>query len=99
MTVTKSSDVPEGGAIVVEFEGEKVAIFKVDGDYFAMSDQCPHAGGPLSEGFIENGKVSCPWHGWCFHLDPTETTPPNDMVCKYRVTVNGEDLQLEKVTG
>ncbi len=95
--IAKTADIPEGERLCVDFEGEKVAIFNVDGTFYALSDMCPHAGGPLSEGFIENGKVSCPWHGWSFDLDPEKTEAPNDMLCKYRVTVSGEELCLEKV--
>lgn len=95
LVVAKTTDIPAGESTCVEFNGERVAIFNVDGTFFAISDQCPHAGGPLSEGWIEDGKVVCPWHGWCFDLDPALKEAPNDMVSKFKVTVIGDGIALE----
>lgn len=93
--VAKTADIPVGESACVDFNGERVAIFNVDGAFFAIGDQCPHAGGPLSEGWIEDGQVVCPWHGWCFHLDPAKTESPDDMVSKYKVSIVGDDIALE----
>ncbi|MDQ6929283.1 MAG: Rieske 2Fe-2S domain-containing protein [Candidatus Eremiobacteraeota bacterium] len=46
----------------------EVAIFHVDGNFYALEDACPHQGGPLSEGFLEGTMVTCPWHAWCFDV-------------------------------
>ena len=46
----------------------EVAVFYVDGHYYALEDACPHQGGPLSEGFLEGPMVTCPWHAWCFDV-------------------------------
>jgi pyruvate oxidase len=44
--------------------GEKIIVLARHGDsYCALDNRCPHAGGPLSEGSIENGLLVCPWHG------------------------------------
>ena len=91
----KTTDIPEGGAKVVAVGGDDVAVFHVDGKFYAMSDSCPHAGGPLSEGEIDGGAVLCPWHGWAFTLDPDDKTPPSDMICKYRVTVEDDEVFVE----
>ncbi len=42
--------------------------------YSALDNKCPHQGGPLGEGSIENGLLRCPWHGWDF--DPCTGVPP-----------------------
>ena len=96
--VAKTTDIPRSDCLCVDFEGERVVIWNVEGDFYAMSEECPHAGGPLSEAHIEDGKVMCPWHGWAFDLDPSVKEPPNDMLCRYRVTVEGEDISLEKMS-
>jgi nitrite reductase/ring-hydroxylating ferredoxin subunit/DMSO/TMAO reductase YedYZ heme-binding membrane subunit len=44
--------------------GEQVAVFLHEGDFFAIGNRCPHQGGPLHQGKIENGYVVCPWHNW-----------------------------------
>ena len=45
-----------------------IAVFKSDGQFFAIDDRCPHAGASLSSGHVEAGIVTCPWHAWRFRL-------------------------------
>lgn len=49
-------------------DGRKAALVRVGEKLFALDDRCPHAGGPLSEGALENGALRCPWHAR--HFDP-----------------------------
>ena len=53
---------------------ETVCLAHFDGKYAALENRCPHQGGPLGEGSIENGWLRCPWHGWDFH--PITGKPP-----------------------
>jgi nitrite reductase/ring-hydroxylating ferredoxin subunit len=93
-TVAKVTQVPEGSSICVEAGGEQIALFNMKGTYFAISESCPHAGGPLSEGFVdENMVVTCPWHGWCFDLH--QEKPSNDGVVRYKVLVEDGDIKVE----
>ncbi|MBS4168663.1 Rieske 2Fe-2S domain-containing protein [Parachlamydia sp. AcF125] len=63
------SDIPEGKSIIVEGpEGLCIALFKLKGEIFALNNACPHMGGPLGEGCIEQETVTCPWHGWQFNI-------------------------------
>jgi nitrite reductase (NADH) small subunit len=62
-------EIPDGGSKIVEIKQHRVAIFKTDGQIYALDNSCPHQGGPLGEGYLEpGGIVSCPWHGWTFDL-------------------------------
>ena len=45
-----------------------VALFNVDGRFHAVSNRCPHRGGPLGQGFVDGAEVSCPWHNWTFDV-------------------------------
>ena len=45
-------------------EGKTLCVANVDGEFYAMDNECLHRGGPLGQGTIEDGKVVCPWHGW-----------------------------------
>jgi nitrite reductase (NADH) small subunit len=54
--------------MVVTAEGKTLALFNVDGAYYAIDDACPHRGGPLSEGDLDGLVVSCPWHGWAWDV-------------------------------
>jgi len=51
----------------VEIDGEVVGVFKIDGSYYALG-ACTHEEGPLSQGIIENGTVTCPWHSAIFDI-------------------------------
>ena len=68
VTVAKATDIPEGGAVVVNVRNKDVAIFRVGGVLHAIDDMCPHMGASLSGGFVEDGCVTCPWHYWRFRL-------------------------------
>jgi thiamine pyrophosphate-dependent acetolactate synthase large subunit-like protein/nitrite reductase/ring-hydroxylating ferredoxin subunit len=43
-----------------------ICLTHFEGKYYALENKCPHQGGPLGEGSIENGMLRCPWHGWDF---------------------------------
>lgn len=49
--------------------GAVIALARHGDKYRALDDRCPHAGGPLSEGSIDNGLLVCPWHGREYDLD------------------------------
>jgi nitrite reductase/ring-hydroxylating ferredoxin subunit len=48
--------------------GRIIAVFNVDGQFYALDGICPHAGGPLGQGRLAGGVVTCPWHGWQFDV-------------------------------
>lgn len=62
--VADVGDVKPGEGRVVEVEGRAVALFNVEGRYYAIDNTCPHRGGPLGEGDLEGAVVACPWHAW-----------------------------------
>ena len=62
------NDLKPGENMVVDVNGEEVGLFNVDGQFYAIGNICPHKGGPLGEGFLEENIVTCPWHGWRFDV-------------------------------
>ncbi len=77
--VAAKDELPEGRVKTVTAGTLSMALTRVDGEYFAMDNKCPHQGGPLGEGSIEIGNdgqcwLRCPWHGWDF--DPKTGLPP-----------------------
>jgi len=82
--VAKASDIAPGTCKHVTVKGREIGIFNLNGDYFALADRCPHAGGPLCRGNIvalvqSDGPghyrlarhkefLRCPWHGWEFDI-------------------------------
>jgi len=67
--------IPEKCATVVSLRGERIAIFKFDGKVSAISNVCRHQNGPLGEGKIIDGCITCPWHGYQY-LPETGASPP-----------------------
>jgi len=63
------ADIPEKRAKIVTLGGERVAIFKYDGKISAVSNVCQHQNGPLGEGRILDGCITCPWHGYQYKPD------------------------------
>ena len=87
---------PEQG-IAVEVVGHKIALFHVDGTFYAIGGTCTHRGGPLSEGLLEGTTVTCPWHGANFDVCTGKNLSPpapQEVAC-YEVKVDGEDIQVE----
>jgi len=73
------SDLSPGQATEVTVAGEGVALFNVEGTFYALANRCPHRGGPLGQGFVEGAEVSCPWHNWTFDVRTGENTASRDM--------------------
>ncbi|MDO8494711.1 MAG: non-heme iron oxygenase ferredoxin subunit [Deltaproteobacteria bacterium] len=93
--VAKVSDIPVGSAKQVEVEGEPVAIFNVDGNFYALHDTCSHAQASLSEGWVEDGAVSCPLHGATFNLKTGAGTMPAPTGVKvYQLKIEGDSIKV-----
>ncbi len=85
------AELREGRGCVVPVAGERVAIFRYGGRVSALSNVCPHQNGPLGEGRILDGCVTCPWHG--FQYDPATGRAPapfTEKVPTFDVQVRGE---------
>ncbi len=65
--VADAADVPEGRVRTVTAGTHSFALTHLEGEYTCLENRCPHQGGPLGEGSIENGLLRCPWHGWDYH--------------------------------
>ena len=61
------NDLPEGRVKSVTAGLKDICLTHFEGKFSALDNRCPHQGGPLGEGSIENGLLRCPWHGWDYH--------------------------------
>jgi nitrite reductase (NADH) small subunit len=68
VTVASVDDVPPGSGKVVQAGGRLLALFNVDGRFFALDNTCLHRGGPVGEGDLEGTVVTCPWHGFQYDV-------------------------------
>lgn len=68
--------IPEKRAVIVTAGGERIAVFRHDGKVSALSNVCQHQNGPLGEGRIIDGCVTCPWHGYQYVPETGASPPP-----------------------
>jgi len=74
--VCHADEIPEKRAVIISLSGERVAVFRYDGQVSAVSNVCQHQNGPLGEGRIIDGCVTCPWHGYQYRPDNGVSPPP-----------------------
>ena len=66
--VARAGEIAPGESKAEEAGGKKIAIFNIEGTFYAIDDTCTHRGGPLSEGMVVGAEVTCPWHGAIFDV-------------------------------
>jgi len=93
--VARREDLEPGRGMLAIVNGTRVALFNCDGTIYAIKGTCPHMGGELWEGPIQDGIVSCPWHGWRFDVR-TGKSPDAEVVTvgSYEVRIDGEDIYV-----
>ncbi len=88
-------ELPEGRVKTVTIGVESICVAHHEGQYGALCNSCPHQGGPLGEGTIENGYLRCPWHGWDYH--PITGSPPggfDDAIDTYPIEVRDDGVYV-----
>jgi nitrite reductase (NADH) small subunit len=90
-------DVPPGTGLVVEAERHVIAVFNDGGRFYALDNTCTHRGGPLADGEVAEGRVTCPWHGAEFDLATGQALAPpaRQPIIAYRVVVVGDRVKVE----
>lgn len=93
--VAFTHEIPPGTGRTVEVDGIRIAVFNVNGAFFAIDNTCPHAGGPLGEGKLCEAIVECPWHGWKFSVISGERVGnPAIKVPGCEVRIQGDEIQI-----
>jgi 3-phenylpropionate/trans-cinnamate dioxygenase ferredoxin component len=92
--VADRSEVPPGGKKLVEIDGRAIALFNVEGVFYAIDDVCTHDGGPLAEGKLAGYQIECPRHGARFDVRTGKPLcmPAIEPVATHQVLVQGEDV-------
>jgi ferredoxin-nitrite reductase len=67
--VATLAELQRDGRRAVQVDGHELALFLVGSEVRCFDGLCPHEGGPIAQGDMIDGVVTCPWHGWCFHGD------------------------------
>ncbi len=88
-------DVKPGEGKVVSLNGQEIALFSVDGKIHAIQNNCPHRGGPLGEGMLDDAVVTCPWHGWRFNVVTGKSSSMPMAIKTYHVKVENDDVLVD----
>jgi nitrite reductase (NADH) small subunit len=88
VTVGRVEDVPVGrGATVELLSGSELALYNIDGEFYAIENFCPHKGAPLADGRLCGQTVECDWHGWRFDLRTGQCLTNSGSVETYEVLI------------
>jgi len=91
-----AAQLPPGGCTEVSIEGRPVALYNVEGRFYATSNTCIHRGGPLGQGVLDGPVVLCPWHAWSWDVRTGENTAnPTLKVAVYEVKLEGGEVMVK----
>ena len=96
--VCKTTEIEEGQGKLFTVKGEEIAIFNVEGSFYAIHNKCPHAGVGLATGEVEDMCVTCPGHGWQFNLKNGKHVIMPVSVKTYKTKVEGGDLYVPPIS-
>jgi nitrite reductase (NADH) small subunit/3-phenylpropionate/trans-cinnamate dioxygenase ferredoxin subunit len=94
--VATVDEVPPGAGKLVRAKDEEIALFNVEGKFFATQPNCLHRQGPLAEGTLDGEIVTCPWHGWRYNVRSGEhAMNPSITLKTYPTRVDGTNVLVE----
>jgi nitrite reductase/ring-hydroxylating ferredoxin subunit len=96
VVVAKVDRVASGSVVKVEARGLSLALYNLDGTFYATEEICSHAHASLAEGFILDGTIECPLHGACFSIRTGNalSAPATEPIKTYPVSVEGNDVLI-----
>tara|TARA_R110002020_G_scaffold24424_3_gene80425 strand:+ start:628 stop:960 length:333 start_codon:yes stop_codon:yes gene_type:complete len=94
--IGRISDIPRRGARCVKHGDMSIAVFRTADDrVFALEDRCPHRNGPLSQGIVHDGCVTCPLHNWVISLETGAAQGADEgRTLSFPVRLDGEEILL-----
>jgi nitrite reductase/ring-hydroxylating ferredoxin subunit len=94
--VAEIGDIAPGSGRIVEAGGRTLAVFNVDGAFYAIDNRCAHRGGPLGEGRLAAAIVTCPWHGYRYDVrtGAHQSNAAFNVPC-YSVTIEGAAVYVD----
>jgi 3-phenylpropionate/trans-cinnamate dioxygenase ferredoxin subunit len=96
ISVAEQSEIAPGAHRVVDLDGTAVAVFNIDGAYYAIEDVCTHDGGELSSGCLEGDQIICQRHGarFCVRTGEALTAPAYEPTATFPVRVHDGEIQI-----
>ena len=97
--VGRIDDLRPGACVSFELpDGNELAVYNVDGEFYATENSCPHRGAPLSQGELCGHVIECWLHGWQFDVRSGECLTVPDRIRTYRVTVEDQMIKVHLAT-
>ncbi len=95
--VGKPAEISNQECKIVEIDHVPIAIFNLDGEFCAIEDNCPHQHLPVADGLVENGNITCPYHGarFCLRTGEVLSPPACDNLHTYPTRVQNDIIQIE----
>ena len=95
--VTKQSELPVSGRAIVQTDAGEIAVFNLNGEYYAIEDICSHDGGELASGKCEGDEIICPRHGarFCIKNGKSLTPPAYEDIESFPVRVSDGVIQVD----
>jgi 3-phenylpropionate/trans-cinnamate dioxygenase ferredoxin component len=94
--VVSAGEMPPGSKKLAEVDGRPIAVFNVDGSFYAIDDVCTHDGGPLAEGELSGCEIMCPRHGARFDVRTGRALcmPAVESVAVHSTELRGDDVYV-----
>ncbi|MDO8618103.1 MAG: Rieske 2Fe-2S domain-containing protein [Candidatus Uhrbacteria bacterium] len=92
-TVGRVDEWADGQIKEVKVHKKPMTVARIGDKFFAVNSICPHMGGPLSCGKMENGKIHCPWHGWAFDVETGHSPNGHHLDC-YEIKVENGEVKI-----
>jgi nitrite reductase (NADH) small subunit len=87
---------PPGSVMEASIGDERYAVCNVEGRIHALAGTCPHRGGPLGQGAVNGGNLTCPWHAWEFDcLTGANDYDPAVKIATFAAQVSGDDIWID----
>ena len=96
VTVARADELAPGQWTSVDVDGARVAVFNLDGGYYAIEDVCTHDGGILTGGSVEGDVIVCPRHSarFCIKTGAALTAPAYEATAKFPVRIENGEIQV-----
>jgi 3-phenylpropionate/trans-cinnamate dioxygenase ferredoxin component len=96
--VVAESALAIGENVVVDVDGVDVAIFNIDGEFYAIQDMCTHDGGEIVSGILDGDEIICPRHGarFCIKTGKVKSPPAYEDIACYEIRLNNERIEVKE---
>ncbi len=94
--IALTTEIAEGAGKAIAVDGKSVAIFNVQGKFYAIDNACAHRGGPIGDGMLDGQVATCPWHGWQWDVTTGKSLfNPAVAVKKFSLKVEGNQIFID----